>query len=128
MRIYHFQLIAIFVVTTGLIAGCTGGVTLAPHPIQTGGDARLGRQIVVSRHCGTCHTIPGVRGANGVFGPPLNAFSRRTVIAGNFPNTPEALVPWIVSPTSMKPKTAMPDLGLSAQQARDVAAYLYTLH
>jgi cytochrome c1 len=27
----------------------------------------------------------------------------------------------------MKPRTAMPDLGLSEQQARDVAAYLYTL-
>jgi len=62
-----------------------------------------------------------------VFGPPLTSFGDRTYIAGNFPNVPKNLVHWIMAPQMMKPKTAMPDLGLSEQQARDVAAYLYTL-
>jgi cytochrome c len=77
--------------------------------------------------CGKCHTVPGIREAKGVVGPPLTALSRRTFIGGNFANTPDNLVHWVMSPKAMKPRTAMPDLGLSEEQARDVAAYLYTL-
>jgi cytochrome c len=127
MRIRYCQLGVIVSITAGLLAGCTGGRTVQSYPIATGGYAHRGKQIMVQRHCGSCHTIPGIRNANGVFGPPLAFFARRTYIAGNFPNAPDYLVHWIMSPTSMKPKTAMPDLGLSEQQARDVAAYLYTL-
>ncbi len=82
---------------------------------------------MVTYGCGKCHNVPGIHGANGVVGPPLVALSRRTYIAGNFPNTPENLVHWVMAPQSMKPKTAMPELGLTEPQARDVAAYLYTL-
>jgi cytochrome c1 len=57
----------------------------------------------------------------------LIAMGSRTMIAGDFPNMPENLAHWVQAPTSMKPKTAMPDLGLTDQQARDVAAYLETL-
>jgi cytochrome c len=53
--------------------------------------------------------------------------SRRTYIAGEFPNDPQNLVSWIESPPSLKPKTAMPVLGLSRQEATDVASYLETL-
>lgn len=60
-------------------------------------------------------------------GPPLNFFARRTYIAGELPNTPENLFRWIRSPQSVEPNTAMPNLGLSEEQARDVVAYLYTL-
>jgi cytochrome c1 len=49
------------------------------------------------------------------------------MIAGELPNTPNNLVHWIQSPKSVEPNTAMPELGLSEQEARDVAAYLYTL-
>ncbi len=92
-----------------------------------------GRATIVTYRCAECHTIPGISGskgeqdAKGVVGPPLASLSRRTYIAGNFPNTPDNLVHWIVSPQTMKPKTAMPTLGLTESQARDVAAYLYTL-
>ena len=44
-----------------------------------------------------------------------------------FANTPDNLVHWVMAPQSMKPRTAMPELGLTESQARDVAAYLYTL-
>lgn len=127
MRIQYWQLGVAFLILTGLLSGCTGGRTVQGYAISTGGSAPRGQQIMIQRRCGTCHTIPGIRGANGVFGPPLNSFARRSYIAGNFPNAPDTLVRWIMSPTSMKPRTAMPDLGLSEQQARDVAAYLYTL-
>jgi len=49
------------------------------------------------------------------------------MIAGELPNVPDNLVRWIMNPPAIEPGTAMPDLGLSKQQARDIAAYLYTL-
>jgi cytochrome c2 len=93
----------------------------------TGGSVHSGRRIIAEYKCGSCHTIPGIPGAHGVFGPPLNMMARRSYIAGNFANTPRNLTQWVMAPTSMKPKTAMPVLGLNQQQARDVTAYLETL-
>lgn len=114
-------------VAAGLLCGCRGGQTTDPYPVNTGGSARRGRATIADYGCGKCHTIPGIYGAKGVVGPPLATISRRSYIAGNFPNTPDNLVRWVMAPQIMKPKTAMPELGLSQQQARDVAAYLYTL-
>jgi cytochrome c len=111
----------------GLISGCAGAKALSSDPPATGGDAVRGEQVIVQYKCGSCHTIPGIYNAHGVFGPPLNQLALRSIIAGDFPNEPENLVHWIESPTSMKPATAMPDLGLSDQQAREAAAYLETL-
>ena len=77
--------------------------------------------------CGVCHVIPGIPGSVGHVGPPLDAWSRHPYIAGKFPNTPEVLVRWIQDPPAMAPQTAMPAAGIDATQARDMAAYLYTL-
>lgn len=124
----HCQLfVALIFIAAGATSGCTGGRAVGGYYVSTGGDAQRGKQMIVKFGCGKCHVIPGISSANGVFGPPLNVLARRTFIAGQFPNVPDDLVHWIMSPQSMKPKTAMPDLGLTQQQARDVAAYLYTL-
>jgi cytochrome c1 len=40
---------------------------------------------------------------------------------------PDRLVPWILDPRALDPDTAMPGLGLTEREARDAAAYLYTL-
>ena len=77
--------------------------------------------------CGSCHAIPGVRGAEGVAGPPLAGWARRAFIAGALPNRPEHLVRWIADPQAVEPGTAMPDVGAPDQDARDMAAYLFTL-
>lgn len=77
--------------------------------------------------CGACHVIPGVTGATGMVGPPLDGWSRRVYIAGNLQNTPENLVHWIRQPQAVEPGTAMPDLGVTEADARDIAAYLYSL-
>ena len=77
--------------------------------------------------CGACHVIPGVTGAGGMVGPPLTAWSRRGFIAGNLSNTPENLVRWIREPQAVEPGTAMPDLGVAEADARDIAAYLFSL-
>jgi len=108
-------------------AGCSGGNS-TPYTIVAGGSPHQGKAIIDNKGCGSCHVIPGIHGARGLVGPPLYFWSRRTMIAGELPNTPENLITWIKDPKSVEPGTAMPDLGLTDQQARDAAAYLYTLH
>ncbi len=110
------------------LLGCTGGRdTGVAYRVATGGTAERGQNVIADKNCGSCHTIPGISGARGVVGPPLMFFGRRTYIAGQLPNKPENLIRWIRSPQSVEPDTAMPNLGLTEQQARDVAAYLYQL-
>lgn len=60
-------------------------------------------------------------------GPPLSNWSERRYIAGTLTNTPEHLRLWLRHPQSVKPGDGMPDLGLSENDAGDIAAYLRTL-
>jgi cytochrome c1 len=60
-------------------------------------------------------------------GPPLAGVGGRAYIGGVLTNTPEHMVRWIVDPQAVDSLTAMPLLGVSAPEARDIAAYLYTL-
>lgn len=92
-----------------------------------GGNAAEGVALIRSYGCGTCHSIPGVRGADAMVGPPLISWSSRRYIAGLLPNTPENLVAWISSPQPFEPGTAMPDLGVSDEEARHITAYLFTI-
>jgi len=92
-----------------------------------GGNAKVGRHLIYSYGCGSCHAIPGVAEAKGTLGPPLQGFAYRTYIAGSLQNTPENLFRWITKPQEVVAGSAMPDLGVSDRQARDIAAYLYTL-
>jgi cytochrome c len=110
------------------LAGCRGSFGEPPYaPVAMGGDPDRGRDVIVDKHCGACHTIPHVRGAYGVVAPPLTQFALRSYIAGELPNTPENLIRWIEDPQKVEHKTAMPKLGLTEAEARDVAAFLYTL-
>lgn len=111
-----------------LLGGCDRGPDPGPaRPLLYGGEPRVGAALIQDYGCGTCHTIPGVRGADGKVGPPLTDFAHRTYIAGNLFNQPQNLVTWIVDPQGVEPGTAMPDLGVTEEQARHIAAYLYTL-
>ena len=109
------------------LAGCWGGGDKASYSIATGGNAEHGKQLISGYGCGACHIIPGVRSARGLVGPPLYEFGDRTIIAGELPNTPDNLVRWLQNPKAIEPENAMPDVGLSREQATDIAAYLYTL-
>jgi cytochrome c1 len=112
-----------------LSIGCDtqGGDMRDSYALAIGGDPGRGVSAIQTAGCGSCHYIPGVAGAHGMVAAPLLWFARRTFIAGEVPNTPDNLVLWIRSPQTIEPHTAMPSSGLSDQQARDVAAYLYTL-
>ena len=107
--------------------GCQGGRSDADYVPVPGGSAERGAAVIQEVGCGTCHTIPGIRSARGMVGPPLTSWARRSFIAGNLPNEPEGLMRWIMDAPSVEPGTAMPDLDVTPAQARDVAAYLYTL-
>lgn len=98
----------------------------AYEPIAAG-DAQRGAAAVAAYECGACHVIPGIPGAWGRVGPPLDRFAHHAYIAGRFPNTPEQLVQWLQNPPAMAPRTAMPNVGISSDEARDMAAFLYTL-
>jgi cytochrome c2 len=90
-------------------------------------DPRQGPALMVAYGCGSCHVIPGVAGARGTVGPALTGFADRAYIAGIIGNAPGGLISWLMNPTVHAPQTAMPDLGVSEPDARDMAAYLYTL-
>ena len=107
------------------LASC--GQQAAPSPGVRIGDAAEGKIVMTRSGCGSCHEIPGLMHANGLVGPPLQHFAGRTIIAGLLPNTPQNLVKWIRYPQEVVPGNAMPDGGLNDKQARDIAAYLYTL-
>lgn len=95
--------------------------------LKARGNTDRGKRYIAEFGCGACHVVPGVPGANAMAGPPLEDFAARHYIAGELVNTPQNLVAWLVNPRAIEPGTAMPPVGLSAQQALDVAAYLYTL-
>jgi cytochrome c len=126
------------VLLAGLLPLILGGIATAvamlrPHdPARelltfTGGDAERGKQAIRQNACPTCHVIPGISEAKGLVGPPLDRFAERVYVGGVVPNTPDNLVAWIMDPPSIDPLTAMPASGISEAEARDIAAYLYTL-
>nr|WP_244610445.1 c-type cytochrome [Microvirga pakistanensis] len=94
---------------------------------MTGGDLHRAEDHIIRYGCAGCHTIPGISRANGLVGPRLNSISRRVYVAGMLPNSPDNLIRWIANPRDVNPRTAMPVTGISTGEARDVAAYLYSL-
>jgi len=100
-----------------------------PQAAESGspGNVRHGRTLVAEIGCGSCHSIPGVADAHGRVGPPLDAVAGRMFIAGVLPNTPENMIRWLRTPQSVVPGNAMPNMELTDNDARDIAAFLYTL-
>ena len=127
MKLSLIPVLAVVIAFNLATLGCLGGKVTRGYNADTGGNIERGAQLIEQYRCGSCHIVPGIRDARGLVGPPLNYFARRTFIGGEAPNNPGNLVQWIQNPQSIESGTAMPNLGLSEQQARDVAAYLYTL-
>lgn len=119
--------LAILAAGASLMTACRQSANAEPVQMIPGADAERGAADIAAIGCGTCHTIPGIKDAEGLVGPPLEHWSRRTYIAGEVPNTPGMLIRWIETPQAIEPGTAMPNLGVTEQRARDIAAYLYTL-
>ncbi len=94
----------------------------------TGGSPHIGRQKLADHSCVSCHLIPGVSNSPATLGPSLASWSKQSEIAGLVPNTPANLERWIQTPARLKPGTTMPDMNVSAQDSRDIAAYLFSLN
>lgn len=110
-----------------VLAACSPIVGRSSSQEVPGGDLQRGQRLVVEYGCHSCHTIPGVREAKATVGPPLNDWADRHYIAGALSNTPDNLILWLREPQSIEPGTAMPDMGVTDQDARDIAAYLFNL-
>ncbi len=95
--------------------------------VTGGGDARAGKDAIRHYGCQGCHEIPGMSGPRGLVGPPLTHWANRVYVAGQLPNTPHNLMHWIQHPHDVHPHTAMPEMGVTEKDSRDIAAYLYTL-
>lgn len=108
-----------------ILSGC--GDEHVIHPVSASGDAERGRIALTQYACHACHIIPGITGSRVYVGPPLAGLAKRPDIVGQLPNTPDNLLRWIRDPHSIDPHTAMPDLGVSEQHARDMVAFLNTL-
>jgi cytochrome c oxidase assembly factor CtaG/cytochrome c2 len=93
----------------------------------TGGSVLRGRTAIDKYGCAACHTIPGITAATATVGPPLTQIAVRQYLGGHLVNTPDNMMTWLQHPQQVDPKNAMPEMGVTHQDARDIAAYLYTL-
>ena len=91
------------------------------------GNADHGQQLISQYGCTACHAIPGVKGPKGMVGPSLDHIASRTYLAGKIENTPENMSKWLQNPQAFDPKNVMPNLGVTPDDARDIAAYLHSL-
>jgi cytochrome c2 len=120
--------LTIVLVAVLLLADCSRRNEAVEHARGlTGGDPDRGVSAIARYGCGSCHEIPGIRRANGTVGPPLAGVARRTYLAGHVSNTPQDMMRWIQHPQQLEKGTAMPEMNVSDSDARDIAAYLYTL-
>ena len=110
-------------------AGLVGvPAVVAVDSIRRPADPARGRLALYQYACSACHTIPGITGSSPNVGPSLAGLASRNMVAGRLTNTPDNLVQWLRHPQAIKPLSAMPDLGVTEPDARDMAAYLATLH
>jgi cytochrome c len=108
-----------------LLSGCSS-VQSQAGPRVTDGHPQRGRVLVGWYGCASCHEIPDAP-VTGRVGPPLRGIAGRSYLAGRLPNTPENMLRWIRHPEQVDELTVMPDTNVTAQDARDIAAFLYTL-
>ena len=110
----------LLVIAFVVIAACK------PKETVPAADPNHGKLLIGQYGCTTCHIIPGVEGT-GMIGPSLDHVATRPIIAQKIPNTPPNMTRYIQNPLASNPQNEMPNLGVKPDEARDMAAYLYTL-
>lgn len=106
------------------LAEQAGHPARAPRPVQALPDAERGRLALTQYACNACHLIPGVTGPATLVGPPLRDLAARQYIAGGLANNSANLALWLQNPQRFQPHTAMPAMGVTESDARDMAAFL----
>ncbi|MGN6390520.1 MAG: c-type cytochrome [Burkholderiaceae bacterium] len=113
-----------------LSLACAASWTAAAHAADMtvpGGDPARGKAAITRYGCASCHAIPGISRPSADVGPPLAEIGKRAYLGGVVANTPAMMVKWLMDPPAIDPRTAMPNVGLTEAEAKDIAAYLYTL-
>lgn len=113
--------------TMALLSACAAEASRPAPVVPVAGDPEAGRAAIVEYGCGSCHTIPGIPGADALVGPPLDSWSGRAFVAGTLPNSPDNLARFLDDPAEIRPGTAMPDLALTDEDITAIVAYLFTL-
>jgi cytochrome c len=129
---FYARLSGLFFVLLGVVGFNIAVWGLHRHPTPPAlyvpdASPERGRVLIREYGCGACHTVPGVGGATGKVGPRLDRVREHVYVGGVLPNTPQNMIFWIANPKEADPRTAMPDLDVSEEDARDIAAYLYGL-
>ncbi len=92
-----------------------------------------GQKVFMNKGCVACHTInglselaPGARSRTS--GPNLTHVGSRDYIAAHtLKNSPDSIATWVKNPQAVKPGALMSNLGLTDQEASDVAGFLTSL-
>jgi cytochrome c oxidase subunit 2 len=87
-----------------------------------------GQKLFMAKGCAGCHSLVALNAPKGMLGPNLaNIGARSWIAAGTLPNTDDNLAHWIRTPQAIKQGVLMPNLGLSEDEAKAIAAYLRTI-
>lgn len=96
-------------------------------PLADAAAIARGKAAAARVGCGACHDMPGIAWPKGQVGPPLAAFGKRRLIAGQLPNDLPILAVFIRDAPSVVPDSAMPAIPMTAREARDIASWLQSL-
>ncbi len=118
---------SLLIVLTLCATACARNEAVEQAIALTGGDPGRGAGAISRYGCASCHDIPGARPAGATVGPPLAGVATRGYLAGRLPNSPANMMVWIQHPQQVARGTAMPEMGVTETDARDITAYLYTL-
>jgi cytochrome c oxidase subunit 2 len=84
-----------------------------------------GEKLFLSKGCVGCHALNAYEAPKGLIGPNLANLGARThIAAGTLENTDENLAHWIMNPQSVKQGVLMPNLGINADEAKALVAFL----
>jgi cytochrome c oxidase subunit II len=84
-----------------------------------------GEKLFLAKGCVGCHSLTAVNAPKGMVGPNLaNVGARTYIAAGTLKNTDENLAHWIRDPQGIKKGVLMPNLGVTADEARSLVAFL----
>ncbi len=98
--------------------------TAAAAPPQ-GAEYAAGEKLFMTKGCMGCHSLQAANAPKGLIGPNLaNVGARSHIAAGWLANTDENLERWIREPQSVKKGVLMPNLGVTADEAKALRAYL----
>lgn len=93
------------------------------------GDLGKGRQLLETKGCGSCHVMTGVAALPASAPPPMESFEKAHRLAPDLRFARERMsaakmTAWLADPKAVKSDTLMPKIALSAEEIRDLTAYL----